>query len=159
MLVARVPRLKLKFKLNWGLLRQVLCMMPKCFSFSKYQYLYKIYKYQNFVFPEQKYSSKFVPIQSGFPFSRLKLHGNHIHNSFQQSETVQICHVSFTYSQPTYVCFVVVVSSFQLLNSLQWNRVPSILPVRTKSQGNEVILSTYYHSNLIRTTPLLIEFF
>ena len=24
-------------------------------------------------------------------------------------------------------------------------------------QGNEVILSTYYHSNLIRTTPLLIE--
>ena len=30
--------------------------------------------------------------------------------------------------------------------------------MRTKSQGNEVILSTYYHSNLIRTTPLLIEF-
>ena len=56
-------------------------------------------------------------------------------------------------------CFVVVVSSFQLLNSLQWNRVPCILPMRTKSQGNEVILSTYYHSNLIRTTPLLIEFF
>ena len=40
----------------------------------------------------------------------------------------------------------------------QWDRVPSILPMRTKSQGNEVILSTYYHSNLIRTTPLLIEF-
>ena len=40
----------------------------------------------------------------------------------------------------------------------QWDRVPSILPIRTKSQGNEVILSTYYHSNLIRTTPLLIEF-
>ena len=30
--------------------------------------------------------------------------------------------------------------------------------MRTKSQGNEVILSTYYHSNLIRTTPLLIKF-
>ena len=55
-------------------------------------------------------------------------------------------------------CFVVVVSSFQLLNGLQWNRVPSILPMRTKSQGNEVILSTYYHPNLIRTIPLLIEF-
>ena len=55
-------------------------------------------------------------------------------------------------------CFVVVVSSFQLLNGFQWDRVPSILPMRTKSQGNEVILSTYYHSNLIRTTPLLIEF-
>ena len=41
----------------------------------------------------------------------------------------------------------------------QWDRVPSILPMRTKSQGNEVILSTYYHSNLIRTTPLLIEFY
>ena len=40
----------------------------------------------------------------------------------------------------------------------QWDRVPSILPMRTKSQGNEVILSTYYHPNLIRTTPLLIEF-
>ena len=52
-----------------------------------------------------------------------------------------------------------VVSSFQSLNSLQWNRVPSILPMRTKSQGNKVILSTYYHSNLIRTTPLLIESF
>ena len=34
----------------------------------------------------------------------------------------------------------------------------SILPMRTKSQGNEVILSTYLHPNLIRTTPLLIEF-
>ena len=54
--------------------------------------------------------------------------------------------------------FVVVVSSFQLLNSLQSNRVPSILLMRTKPQGNEVILSTYYHSNLIRTTSLLIEF-
>ena len=30
--------------------------------------------------------------------------------------------------------------------------------MRTKSQGNEVILSTYWHPNLIRTTPLLIEF-
>ena len=30
--------------------------------------------------------------------------------------------------------------------------------MRTKSQGNEVILSTYLHPNLIRTTPLLIEF-
>ena len=40
----------------------------------------------------------------------------------------------------------------------QWDRVPSILPMRTKSQGNEVILSTYYHPNLIRTTPLLINF-
>ena len=40
----------------------------------------------------------------------------------------------------------------------QWDRVPSILPIRTKSQGNEVILSPYYHSNLIRTTPLLIDF-
>ena len=40
----------------------------------------------------------------------------------------------------------------------QQDRVPSILPMRTKSQGNEVILSTYYHSNLIRTTPLLIKF-
>ena len=40
----------------------------------------------------------------------------------------------------------------------QWDRVPSILPMRTNSQGNEVILSTYYHSNLIRTTPLLIKF-
>ena len=51
-----------------------------------------------------------------------------------------------------FYCFVMVVGSFQ------WDRVPSILPMRTKSQGNEVILSTYYHSNLIRTTPLLIEF-
>ena len=39
----------------------------------------------------------------------------------------------------------------------QWDRVPSILPMRTKSQGNEVILSTNNHSNLIRTTPLLIK--
>ena len=31
--------------------------------------------------------------------------------------------------------------------------------MRTKSQGNEVILSTYYHSNLIRTTLLLIKFY
>ena len=31
--------------------------------------------------------------------------------------------------------------------------------MRTKSQGNEVILSTYLHPNLIRTTPLLIKFF
>ena len=30
--------------------------------------------------------------------------------------------------------------------------------MRTKSQGNEVILFTYLHPNLIRTTPLLIEF-
>ena len=30
--------------------------------------------------------------------------------------------------------------------------------MRTKSQGNEVILSTYLHPNLIRTTPLLIKF-
>ena len=30
--------------------------------------------------------------------------------------------------------------------------------MRTKSQGNEVILSTYLHPNLVRTTPLLIEF-
>ena len=30
-----------------------------------------------------------------------------------------------------------------MLNSLQWNRVPSILLMRTKSQGNEVILSTF----------------
>ena len=30
--------------------------------------------------------------------------------------------------------------------------------LETKSQGNEVILSTYLHPNLIRTTPLLIEF-
>ena len=30
--------------------------------------------------------------------------------------------------------------------------------MRTKSQGNEVILSTYLHPNLIRTTPLLMEF-
>ena len=52
-----------------------------------------------------------------------------------------------------------VVGSFQLKNAFQWDRVPSILLMRTKSQGNEVILSTYYHSNLIRTTPLLIKFF
>ena len=45
-----------------------------------------------------------------------------------------------------------------VIECFQWDRVPSILPMRTKSQGNEVILSTYYHSNLIRTTPLLIEF-
>ena len=36
-------------------------------------------------------------------------------------------------------------------------RIPSILPMKTKSQGNEVILSIYYHSNLIRTTALLIK--
>ena len=35
-----------------------------------------------------------------------------------------------------------------VLNSLQWNRVPSILPMRTKSKGNEVILSTFNHSTL-----------
>ena len=35
-----------------------------------------------------------------------------------------------------------------MLNSLQWNRVPSILPMRTKAQGNEVILSTFNHSTL-----------
>ena len=35
-----------------------------------------------------------------------------------------------------------------MLNSLQWNRVPSILPMRTKSQGNEVILSTFNHFTL-----------
>ena len=54
--------------------------------------------------------------------------------------------------------FVMVVGSFQLNNAFSGDRVPSILPMRTKSQGNEVTLSTYYHSNLIRTTPLLIEF-
>ena len=54
------------------------------------------------------------------------------------------------------IVFVVVVGSFQSLSGLQWNRVPSILLMRTKSQGNEVSLYTYYHSNLIRTTPLLI---
>ena len=30
--------------------------------------------------------------------------------------------------------------------------------MRTKSQGNEVIMSTYLHPTLIRTTPLLIKF-
>ena len=37
-----------------------------------------------------------------------------------------------------------------MLNSLQWNRVPNILPMRTKSQGNELILSTFNHSTLIK---------
>ena len=43
---------------------------------------------------------------------------------------------SRSYNYASY-CFVVVVSSFLFLNSLQWNRVPSILPMKTKSQGNE----------------------
>ena len=58
-----------------------------------------------------------------------------------------------------FCCYVVVLSSFWLLNGLQWNRVPSILLMRTKSQGNEVILSTYYHPNLIGMTQLLIKSF
>ena len=35
---------------------------------------------------------------------------------------------------------------------------PAFYRWETKSQGNEVILFSYYHSNLIRTTQLLIEF-
>ena len=64
-------------------------------------------------------------------------------------------------SKPKMLVVVLFCSGGEFLSvneCFQWDRVPSILPMRTKSQGNEVILSTYYHSNLIRTTPLLIEF-
>ena len=68
------------------------------------------------------------------------------------------CSICLFHQQGCTLCFVVVVSSFQLLNAFSETGYPAFLPMRTKSQGNEVILSIYYHSNLVRTTPLLIKF-
>ena len=64
----------------------------------------------------------------------------------ERMEAIELCHlrVKKLEKNKKYVCCIIVVSSFQLCSiafSETW--VPNSLPMRTKSQGSEVIQSTY----------------